>query len=812
MVFGICCLLPLAWLAWQVGSRPDTWGQMTLNRFRADLLGRTLLYNGISATLAVLVAIPGAVVVGRGRGWLSKAMLVALPLSLIMPSVSYNYGWLQVLRLFDIEFAPQSWPDVLRSIWVLASWLWPAAALIVGLALRISDAQVQQQALLDGALRRVLARQLSGPFLAAWAVVMLLAVQEFSAYERSGISVFATEIRTAFVQGDGDQAEKTAQAVATGMPMLIVVGGLSIAAFLGLRRLAGEGVEQDWPRILDARWWWQLLAWLALLATVAVPTVAMAASISPDRLGVDARGQGPMMRVLLWTGPYAVGSLLYGALTGLVGVLIGMLACVRRSRALLAMGVGAFLLGGALLAIADIRVYNAPMRVAGRYPLGWVYNSAAVMIIGYIGRFGWLALLAGELAWSGGVRELRGMSAVDGAGAVRTARDVIWPIAWPMVMASAVLMMAMSMTEVSMTVLLAPLRPQPLINELMNWVHYQRSDEMLEGTLLLMAMTLVLGVAAIGLAWMGWRWLGTRATGRIGCVLGLLVIAGCGDGVEPEAIWCETGPGPGQLIYPRGVAYSPRDDCLFVVDRMARIQRLEADGRASAEWRMPLWQNGKPVGLTVGPDGNLYVPDTHYFRVMVYTPAGRLLHQWGERGKGPGQFVYPTDVAFDAQGNIYVAEYGDRDSDRIQVFDPEAKNVLRVIGSFGTGDGQFSRPQSIVVSGDMLYVADACNHRIVTFRTDGTFVRNLGTVGSGLGQFRFPYGLDMDRQGRLLVSEYGNNRVQMIDPRTGQGLRTWGVPGREPGQLACPWGLAVDKRGRVMVLDSGNNRIQVFSW
>ena len=61
-----------------------------------------------------------------------------------------------------------------------------------------------------------------------------------------------------------------------------------------------------------------------------------------------------------------------------------------------------------------------------------------------------------------------------------------------------------------------------------------------------------------------------------------------------------------------------------------------------------------------------------------------------------------------------------------------------------------------------------------------------------------------------MVAEFGNNRVQVIDKRTGRGVRTWGSAGRELGQLAYPWGLAVDGKDRVYVVDSGNNRLQII--
>jgi len=289
----------------------------------------------------------------------------------------------------------------------------------------------------------------------------------------------------------------------------------------------------------------------------------------------------------------------------------------------------------------------------------------------------------------------------------------------------------------------------------------------------------------------------------------LLLLGGCDPAAAPEAVWCDTGQGPCQVVYPRGIAYSPNDDSFFIVDRVARIQHLDRSGKYLGEWHMPAWSQGKPVGISIGPDGNVYVPDTHYHRVIVYSPKGDILRQWGERGIGPGQFIYPTDLAFDAAGNVYVSEYGD--NDRIQVFDMQG-HYQRTFGHFGGGAGEFSRPQSILIDGDRLYATDACNHRLCVFKTDGTFIKNLGHVGSGPGEYRFPYGLSADRAGHLIVCEFGNNRVQLIDKETGRGLKMWGGAGREPGRLAYPWGVAVDKHDRVVAVDAGNNRLQVFEF
>jgi hypothetical protein len=87
-----------------------------------------------------------------------------------------------------------------------------------------------------------------------------------------------------------------------------------------------------------------------------------------------------------------------------------------------------------------------------------------------------------------------------------------------------------------------------------------------------------------------------------------------------------------------------------------------------------------------------------------WSPDGREIRRFGEKGTGPSQFDLPTDVAFDDAGNIYVSEYGD--NNRIQIFDKDL-NYLRGWGTIGSADGQMARPQSLVIVGDAAQFIDA---------------------------------------------------------------------------------------------------------
>lgn len=265
------------------------------------------------------------------------------------------------------------------------------------------------------------------------------------------------------------------------------------------------------------------------------------------------------------------------------------------------------------------------------------------------------------------------------------------------------------------------------------------------------------------------------------------------------------GYAPGSFSYPRAITAEPNGS-VFVVDKNGRIQRFSATGELETLWRMPDIEKGKPVGFAVHPDGRLFVADTHYHRVMIFDRDGKHLGGFGEEGFGDGQFQLPTDIAFDAQGFIYVSEYFG--NDRITRWSPD----LRFVASFGVEpiDGKrLNRPTGLIVDDEQtLWTADACNHRLVRFSLEGRVLKVFGEFGDGPGQMRYPYDLSLSPEKTLLVCEYEGNRLQWFDKK-GRSLRTWGKGGRAPGELFAPWGAIHGPRGRVYIVDSLNSRVQI---
>jgi DNA-binding beta-propeller fold protein YncE len=303
-----------------------------------------------------------------------------------------------------------------------------------------------------------------------------------------------------------------------------------------------------------------------------------------------------------------------------------------------------------------------------------------------------------------------------------------------------------------------------------------------------------------------WAW--RPAPALLSLLFGLLA-AGCDRGQSTaghlEAVWGRRGISDGRLQKPRAMAIDPQNR-LYIVDMTARIQVFTADGRFLRGWQTPDHQFGKPTGLSIDRKGHVWAADTHYYRVLEYTPQGNLLRTFGTKGERPGEFGLVTSVAHDAAGNFYVSEYGD--FDRIQKFTPEGKFLLQW-GGHGSRPGQFIRPQKMVFDqDDHLWVTDSCNHRIQVFDTEGKLLRVWGKEGGGPGELYYPYDLALAENNTVYVCEFGNHRVQKFT-RDGRPLGCFGVQGRDEGQFFNPWAVVRDSRGTIYVLDTGNHRVQV---
>jgi DNA-binding beta-propeller fold protein YncE len=106
-------------------------------------------------------------------------------------------------------------------------------------------------------------------------------------------------------------------------------------------------------------------------------------------------------------------------------------------------------------------------------------------------------------------------------------------------------------------------------------------------------------------------------------------------------------------------------------------------------------------------------------------------------------------------------------------------------------------------------VVDSLNNRVQQFTKDGKFIRKWGTAGSGDGQFNMPWGIALDTEGDVYVTDWRNDRVQKFTAE-GRFLMQFGRSGAGDGEFNRPTGIAVDQAGVIYVADTRNDRLQVF--
>ena len=173
----------------------------------------------------------------------------------------------------------------------------------------------------------------------------------------------------------------------------------------------------------------------------------------------------------------------------------------------------------------------------------------------------------------------------------------------------------------------------------------------------------------------------------------------------------------------------------------------------------------RPADVAWDRDGNIYVADGigNNNRIAKFDKEGRFLAHWGTTGSGPGQFNGVKAVAVDAQGNVYAADVGNH---RIQVFDASGAFV-REFGGIGTPLAMCitrGTPQLLYVShaGDDAGMDDATIYKV---RLDGTIAGRFGTAGKRPKEFGLANSIDCRKDNELLVGEMTNWRVQRITLR-----------------------------------------------
>jgi DNA-binding beta-propeller fold protein YncE len=170
----------------------------------------------------------------------------------------------------------------------------------------------------------------------------------------------------------------------------------------------------------------------------------------------------------------------------------------------------------------------------------------------------------------------------------------------------------------------------------------------------------------------------------------------------------------------------------------------------------------RPTDVAFDAAGNIYVADgVGNQRVAKFNKNGVFIKSWGSKGTEPGQFGAARAIAVDAQGNVYVA---DAPNKRIQVFDNN--------GTFKTQITNVGSPQALCMTpgpNQVLYSSNSnppndidTGGEIYKLKLDGTVIGKFGRAGRLPKEFNFVNAIDCRSENALLVGELGNLRVQKL--------------------------------------------------
>lgn len=229
------------------------------------------------------------------------------------------------------------------------------------------------------------------------------------------------------------------------------------------------------------------------------------------------------------------------------------------------------------------------------------------------------------------------------------------------------------------------------------------------------------------------------------------------------------------------------------------VTEFDPGGRLVSQWGAG--DTVMPHGLSVAPDGSVWITDDQREQLLRFDPDGRLLTEIGARelgGDGIGRFGRPTDLAF--VGERVLVSDGYTNSRVVDLGPPP-----RAWGTAGTGEGGFRVPHSIAVQGATIIVADRENSRVKVMGLSGQLLRIVPTPGHPYAAKPLPGGQIVVLEGRDAADREG--AVLRLFSPDGRELAAKDIAPRDGRTRGHDLAIAAD--GTIYVADVAGHRLLV---
>jgi DNA-binding beta-propeller fold protein YncE len=269
--------------------------------------------------------------------------------------------------------------------------------------------------------------------------------------------------------------------------------------------------------------------------------------------------------------------------------------------------------------------------------------------------------------------------------------------------------------------------------------------------------------------------------------------------------------------HPLGVAATASGDRVYVTESDGKrvVHVYNAKGKETGTLVPPKSTGAShiPMYVAINPETqDVYVSDRSTSKIYIYDAKGTYLRAFAPKGNLNGKFQ-PLGLAFGADGTLYATDVRgpDAKTHRVVSFATDG-TVLRSMGT----PGQLSFPNGIVVDAHgNIEVSDSNNGRLVVFNVAGKMLSTISR-GVGEGDLGLPRGAAVDESGRLFVADTADHMVRVYTINKGKPTPTYvgsfGGEGQLDGTFEYPNGVATDKRAHVYITDRENNRVQVWGY